>query len=147
MADILVDVWLYGDPARYGGKADQGSFANRKVRLSEGRTIRDLLEHLHLPTEERGIAFINGELRAMPNMQLDFDHLLNQNDRGAFFDLHSLWPFQYRFGIKMANEMPRPCGRAKTTGCIMHINRNGPGIAFGSHSVGTEMNKTMQQVI
>jgi sulfur transfer ThiS family protein len=105
MADILIDVWLYGELARFGGEADQGSYANPKVKLGEGSTVRDLLEHLHLPTEERGISFINGELSAMPNMQPDLDHPLQDNDRVAFFDLHSMWPFQYRFGIKMAGEM------------------------------------------
>ncbi len=105
MTNILVDVWLYGELARFGSKGNQGSHANPKVKLTEGSTIRDLLEYLHLPTEERGISFINGELSAMPNMQPDLDHLLKDNDRVAFFDLHSMWPFQYRFGIKMADEM------------------------------------------
>jgi hypothetical protein len=105
MTDILVDVWLYGELARYGGRDDKGSYANPKVKLSEGSTIRDLLAFLQMPTEERGISFINGELSAMPNMQPDLDHPLKHNDRIAFFDLHSMWPFQYRFGIKMADEM------------------------------------------
>ena len=105
MADILIDVWLYGELARFGGKADRGSYANPKIKLAEGSTMRDLLEHLHMPTEERGISFINGELSAMPNMQPDLDHPLQDDDRVAFFDLHSMWPFQYRFGIKMADEM------------------------------------------
>ena len=68
MTDILIDVWLYGDLARYGGRADHGSFANPKVRLPDGSTLRDLLKHLRMPTEERGITFINGELSAMPDM-------------------------------------------------------------------------------
>lgn len=116
MAEILVYVWLYGDLARYGGRADQGSFANPKVRLAEGSTIRDLLDHLHLPTEERGITFINGELSAMPNMQPDLDHPLKENDRVAFFHLHSMWPFQYRFGIKMAGEMSEAMQSSKDQG-------------------------------
>ena len=105
MAVILVDVWLYGNLARYGGQADKGSFANPRVKLPEGGTIRDLLEYLDMPTEERGITFINGELSAMPNMQPDLDHLLRDGDRVAFFHLQSMWPFQYRHGIAMAGEM------------------------------------------
>jgi hypothetical protein len=105
MADILLDVWLYGELARYGGEANHRSYANPKVRLAEGSVVRDLLEYLQMPTAERGISFINGELSAMPNMQPDLDHPLKDNDRIAFFDLHSMWPFQYRFGIKMADEM------------------------------------------
>jgi hypothetical protein len=105
MGDILVDVWLYGDLARYGGQDDKGSFANPKVRLPEGSTMRDLLEYLRLPTAERGITFINGELSAMPNMQPDLVHSLVDNDRVAFFHLRSMWPFQYRHGIPMVVEM------------------------------------------
>ena len=43
MAEIVVDVWLYGVLARYGGPADRGSYANPKVSLSEGSTLSDLL--------------------------------------------------------------------------------------------------------
>ncbi len=116
MGDILVDVWLYGELARYGGQADKGSFANPKVRLPEGSTMRDLLEHLSMPTEERGITFINGELSAMPNMQPDLVHLLKDNDRVAFFHLRSMWPFQYRHGIPMAREMSEAMGSSKDQG-------------------------------
>jgi hypothetical protein len=105
MGDIVLDVWLYGKLARYGGQADKGSFANPKVSLPEGSTMRDLLEYLHMPSEERGITFINGDLSAMPNMQPDLDHALQNNDRVAFFHLQSMWPFQYRHGIAMAKEM------------------------------------------
>src|SRR3990172_1996554 len=107
MADILVDVWLYGELARYGGKENRGSHANPKVKLTEGGTIRDLLAILQMPTEGRGISFINGELSAMPNLQPDLDHPLKDNDRVAFFDLHSMWPFQYRHGIPMLGEMTK----------------------------------------
>jgi hypothetical protein len=105
MADIVLDVWLYGELAQYGGDAKRGSYANPKVRLVEGSVIRDLLEYLHLPTEARGISFINGELSAMPDLQPDLDHPLKDDDRVAFFDLHSMWPFQYRHGIPMVGEM------------------------------------------
>lgn len=105
MTDILLDVWLYGELARYVGEANHGSYANPKVKLAQDSTIRDLLSFLQMPTEERGISFINGELSSMPNLQPDLDHPLQDNDRVAFFDLHSMWPFQYRFGIKMADEI------------------------------------------
>jgi hypothetical protein len=107
MSDILLDVWLYGNLAKYGGQANKGSYANPNVRLPEGSTMRDLLEYLHMPSEERGITFINGDLSAMPNMQPDLDHVLKDNDRVAFFHLQSMWPFQYRHGIAMAKEMSK----------------------------------------
>jgi hypothetical protein len=116
MATILIDAWLYGELARYGSQANQGSYANPKVSLREGSTMGDLLEYLRLPTTARGIIFINGELSAMPNMQPDLDHILKDNDRVAFFDLHSMWPFQYRFGIKMADEMSETMKSSKDHG-------------------------------
>lgn len=107
MADILIDVWLYGGLARYGSQANKGSYANPKVRLAEGSIVRDLLGFLCMPTEERGITFINGELSAMPGMQPDLNHPLKDNDRVAFFHLQSMWPFQYRHGVPLADEMSK----------------------------------------
>jgi len=105
MKNITLDVWLYGSLAQYGGQENKGSFANPKVSLPENSTMHDLLEYLRMPTEERGITFINGDLSAMPNMQPDLDHILHDNDRIAFFHLQSMWPFQYRHGIAMAEEL------------------------------------------
>jgi len=63
------------------------------------------LARLGIPSEKRGITFINGKLSAMPGLQPDLDHILNNNDRVAFFDLRSMWPFQYRHGAVMTEEM------------------------------------------
>ena len=105
MADISVDTWLYGKLARFGGAANQGSFANLQVSLPEGSALEDLLEQLKMPSEERGITFINGELSAMPKLQPDLAHTLQDGDRVAFFDPLSMWPFQYRSGVPMVDEM------------------------------------------
>jgi sulfur-carrier protein len=102
---IVIDVWLYGDLARFAGPADQGSFANLKVDLPENNTLADLLAHLEIPSEARGITFINGQLSAMPGLQPDLGHALQDGDRVAFFHLRSMWPFQYRFGIPAIDEM------------------------------------------
>jgi hypothetical protein len=116
MAEILIDVWLYGELARYGGEANQGSFANPKVNLSDGSTIGDLLLHLRIPADVRGITFINGELSAMPGLQPDLDHPLRDGDRVAFFHLRSMWPFQYRLGVRMADEMSEAMQDSKDQG-------------------------------
>ena len=105
MAGIFVDTWLYGNLARFGGEADQGSFANLQVDLPEGGTVGDLLSYLQMPSAERGITFINGELSAMPGIQPDLEHILHNGDRVAFFHLTSMWPFQYRHGVAMITEM------------------------------------------
>jgi hypothetical protein len=102
MENITVDVWLYGKLARYGGEAAKRSHANLHVELPVGSRIRDLLGDLRMPTEERGVTFINGDLSAMPGLQPDLDHLLEDSDRVAFFDLKSMWPAQYRDGAALA---------------------------------------------
>ncbi len=102
---ISIDTWLYGELARHAGPADQGSFANLTVILDEGATIKDLLAHINLPTGERGITFINGNLSALPGIQPDLDHVLCDGDRVAFFHLRSMWPYQYRQGVAMIAEL------------------------------------------
>ena len=105
MAGIRVDVWLYGALTSCSGQAGKGSFANRQVHLPEDSTIADLLAQLELRTEERGITFINGRLSAMPGLQPDLGHILSDGDRVGFFDLRSMWPFQYRHGGAVTEEM------------------------------------------
>ncbi|NMC52645.1 MAG: MoaD/ThiS family protein [Chloroflexi bacterium] len=105
MEEITLDVWLYGILARYAGDPNETTFANPHPRLPAGSTLSDLLNHLGMDTEERGITFINGELSAMPGMQPDLQHELKDGDRVALFHLRSMWPFQYRHGIKMVSEM------------------------------------------
>jgi hypothetical protein len=100
-----VDIWLYGYLTRYGKKAKNDSFANLQIRLPERSTITDLLVHIGMRTEERGITFINGRLSAMPGLQPDLHHILHGGDRVAFFDLKSMWPFQYRHGALLTDEM------------------------------------------
>jgi sulfur carrier protein ThiS len=107
VAEIALDVWLYGTLACYGGATEQGSFANLQMHLPEGSTMADLLAHLKMPTEERGITFINGQLSAMPGLQPDLGHILQDGDRVGVFDLKSMWPFQYRHGAMMTDEMAR----------------------------------------
>ena len=105
MAEITVDAWLYGNLARYGGQPGTASHANLQVGLPVGSTLNDLLESLQMPSEERGITFINGQLSAMPGVQPDLAHPLQDGDQVALFHLRSMWPFQYRSGVPMVGEM------------------------------------------
>ncbi len=98
MPNMQVDVWLYGPLARYGG-SDDNIFARVALPLPEAASMCDLLAALCMPTEERGITFINGSLSAMPGIQPDLDAALNDGDRVAFFHLKSMWPFQYRHDV------------------------------------------------
>lgn len=113
MADMTVDVWLYGTLSCYGGEARQTSFANVKMSLPERATLGDLLERLGMPTLERGITFVNGQLSAMPGLQPDLGHVLRDGDRVAFFDLKSMWPFQYRHGAALTDEMQKAMAAQK----------------------------------
>ncbi len=116
MGEICIDTWLYGPLARYGGEANEGSFAHVSQKLPENATVADLLAVLQLPGEERGITFINGELSAMPGLQPDLGHVLCDNDRVAFFDHHSMWPFQYRHGAALTSEMAQAMQDSKDQG-------------------------------
>jgi hypothetical protein len=122
MPDIAVDVWLYGTLARHGGKAAQGSFANLKMHLPDGSTMAYLLARLGMRTEERGITFINGQLSAMPGLQPDLGHIFCDGDRVGLFDLKSMWPFQYRHGAMLTDEMARAMDVEKDHG-LRHTYR------------------------
>ncbi len=100
---MQIDVRLYGPLARYGG-SDRNIHAKVVVDLERGQTVADLLSTLDLPTEERGITFINGDLSAMPGLQPDLDHVLQDGDRVAFFHTKSMWPFQYRHDVASLGE-------------------------------------------
>ncbi|MBC7265122.1 MAG: MoaD/ThiS family protein [Chloroflexi bacterium] len=116
MADIIVDVWLYGALARHRSEANQGGFANLQVSLPEGSTMSDLLAHLRVHSEERGVTFINGQLSAMPGLQPDLGHVLHNGDRVGLFDPVSMWPFQYRFGAAMTEEMAQAMAATRDHG-------------------------------
>jgi len=98
-----LDVHFYGPLARYGG-SDNNIAGQAAITLPEGSTVADLLRALSMPTEERGITFINGNLSAMPGLQPDLDHVLADGDRVAFFHPKSMWPFQYRHDVAALDE-------------------------------------------
>jgi hypothetical protein len=101
MGTISIEVWLYGPLAQYGGSKKRKSHAVLHLELPAGIRMCGVLNHLSLPTSERGITFINGTLSAMPGLQPDLDHPLKNGDRVAFFHLKSMWPFQYRDGAAL----------------------------------------------
>lgn len=124
MAEIHVDVWLYGRLARYAGEGAGSGYANVKLALPAGSTMRQLLDHFGIPAEERGITFINGQLSAMPGLQPDLDHVLQDGDRVGIFDLSSMWPFQYRHGAAMTEEMQKALLAREDAG-LHHTYRGG----------------------
>ena len=105
MNTIQIDLWLYGPLARCAGEQSQGSYAQLNLELQAGTTMRDLLEQLGLPPEERGITFINGKLAALPGLDADLDISLQDGDRIGISHNKSMWPFQYRFGASQTKEV------------------------------------------
>jgi len=108
---ITVEVLLYGPLARYGGDPENAVFDSRKIELPRVSCLRDVLEIVGLPGEERGVTFINGRLSAMPGLQPDLDRPLADGDRVAFFHLKSMWPFQYRHGAALDPALERAMDR------------------------------------
>lgn len=113
METITVEIWLYGPLSHYGGETAGKSHASLQLNLPDGSQMRDLLRCLALPTEERGITFINGNLSAMPGLQPDVDHHLENGDRVAFFHLKSMWPYHYRDGAALAPGMAHAMAQEK----------------------------------
>ena len=114
MDTIKLEIWLYGPLARYSGTTKSKSHAKMYLEMPPDNRMRDLLDLLSLPTEERGITFINGNLSAMPGLQPDLDKSFKDGDRVAFFHLKSMWPFQYRDGAAMTPELKTKLGSKKT---------------------------------
>lgn len=105
MHTIHVEVWLYGPLARYAGEQSQGSYARLDLEFPAGSTMQDLVERLGLPLEEKGITFINGSLAALPGLDTDRDVVLRDGDRVGISHRQSMWPFQYRFGASVTEEV------------------------------------------
>jgi len=116
---ITVEVWLYGPIARYAGEQSQGSHAQLYMELADGSTMSDLLGRLGLPSEEKGITFVNGQLAALPGLDTDRDLVLHDGDRVGISHRQAMWPFQYRFGVNMTSEL-REEFRQRQDGGIQH---------------------------
>jgi hypothetical protein len=100
-----IDVWLYGPLAKYGGDQSQGAFAHLYVELPAEAKMKDLLEVLGLPQEEKGITFINSILADMPGLSADLECMLKDGDHVGIFSSTHMWPYQYRSGAHVTPEL------------------------------------------
>lgn len=116
--NMKIDVWLYGVLSLYASEKAEKGFASVQFELPDGTTVGELLNNLSMPSEERGITFINGNLSALPGLQPDLDQELKDGDRISFFDHRSMWPFQYRHGAAMASGLNQVLNTNPET--IMH---------------------------
>ena len=122
---IGIEVWLYGPTSRYANEVDADlvkdrtvapSYAELHLQLPEGSTIQDLLDNLKLPAEDKGITFINGKLAAMPGVDADRQVELHEGDRVGISHRRSMWPFQYRFGASLDDELKDSFRKRKDRG-------------------------------
>jgi hypothetical protein len=100
-----IEVWLYGPIARYAGEASQGSYAQLNLEMPVGSTVGDLVRRLGIPAEERGITFVNGNLAALPGLEVDLELVLEDGDRVGISHRKSMWPMQYRFGAQLTPQL------------------------------------------
>ncbi len=101
---ISLEVWLYGPLARYAPVPGKGSYSQFVLSLSDGATVADLMRELGIPSDEKGITFVNGDLTDMPGLSADLDRVLHDGDRVGLLHKRSMWPFQYRFLAKTSPE-------------------------------------------
>ena len=111
-----VEVWLYGPMARYAGEASQGSHAHVDMEMPEGSTVGDLVRRLGIPSGERGITFVNGNLAALPGLEADLNLVLHDGDRVGISHRKSMWPMQYRFGAQVTPELQETFRQRKDRG-------------------------------
>ena len=116
MDTINVEVWLYGPIARYAGDESQGSYAELHLNFPAGTTVQDLIDHLGIPSEEKGITFINGKLAALPGLDADCTVVLHDGDRVGISHRKSMWPHQYRFGAATTSELEEEFRQRKDHG-------------------------------
>jgi putative ubiquitin-RnfH superfamily antitoxin RatB of RatAB toxin-antitoxin module len=111
---MIIEVWLYGPIRRYAEEVSEEIVLDRTigrahaelhVELPKGSTVQDLVDHLRLPADEKGITFINGKLAAMPGIDADRSVELHDGDRVGISHRRSMWPFQYRFGAGLEDKL------------------------------------------
>ncbi len=113
---MKIDLWLYGELSRFSGDGKEKAFAHSEVEMPDGSTIGDLLGALGMPTEKRGLTFINGAISAMPGLQPDLCHVLHNEDRVGIFPEVSMLPFHYREGAPVVQEFADAVRKMGTNG-------------------------------
>ena len=101
---MKVNVSLYGSLARYHGGRH---VAVLEVELPAGACKADLVAALQIPEEERGYLFINAVLCDVPGITSGNGQILQENDHVGIFSVDRIWPYQYRDGVVMSEELKK----------------------------------------
>jgi len=114
---VKIDLWLYGELSRYGNESgEERAFAHLFLELREGATVGNMLDVLGMPSEARGLTFINGAISSMPGLYPDLNHVLSDGDRVGIFPPVSMLPFHYREGAPVVKEMAGALEKMGTQG-------------------------------
>jgi hypothetical protein len=102
MEDITAELALYGPlAARAGGV----HVAVRQVHLKRGATLGDLAAQFGILPEEKSFVFVNAVLCDVPGLNASWGHRLAHGDHVGIFSRGYMWPYQYRDGAHMTEEL------------------------------------------
>jgi hypothetical protein len=101
---MLVNVFLYGSLARFGGGRH---VAQMDVELGQNSGKAELLQHLGIPENERGYLFINAVLCEVPGISTGANETLREGDHIGIFSVDRLYPYQYRDGLPMSEGLKK----------------------------------------
>ena len=104
MTSINVNVALYGSLAQAVGRKH---IANLDLDIAPGSSKADLIEDLGIVEEDIGYMFINSVLCGMPGLSVELDHSLQDGDHLGIFSTTHMWPYQYRDGINMTENLKK----------------------------------------
>jgi hypothetical protein len=102
METITVDIAVYGPLARaIGGK----HIATKVVTVNADVTLGELREQLGIKEEDTGYIIINSILCDVPGLNASQNLPLNDGDHIGLFSKVHMWPYQYRDGARMTQEL------------------------------------------
>jgi hypothetical protein len=64
-----------------------------------------LLSELGIPNDEKGYLFINAVLCDVPGLTTGDGQVLKDGDHIGIFSYDRIWPYQYRDGVRMSEEL------------------------------------------
>lgn len=108
MLSISVHVSLYGDLAKYAGGHH---IAQTKIVLDGNKNIGNLLDKLTISADEKGYIFKNAVLCDVPGLDAAREESLCDGDHVGIFSTQHMWPYQYRDGIRMSDNLARTLNR------------------------------------
>jgi len=104
MPNITINVSLYGTVARFGNGVH---VAQINVEIEPGTYLSGLLAKLGISEQERGYVFINSVLCNVPGLTTESDGPFKDGDHVGIFSVDRLWPYQYRDGVRMSEELKK----------------------------------------